>query len=347
MSMKNTNGLVIDKSRIVIEEEYRTIREEVGMIDLSFTSKLKVSGTEALDFLQEIVTKDLEFLSEEQTLSCLIFGEDGSLVGDTTIYVMADYLMLEVWPNCVENVLVYLKEKAPDTVYVEDISETTNILLIEGPKSWRVLQEYLPMSIQVIPFQNFSFFDYQGERFIIARLGYTAEYGYKIIGSPKVLKLFMDELLELSFNDIEVQQVSLDSLGVCRLEARFPDLSKELNSNQEILELGVNWLIDFNKNFPGKVKIMERLEAGLNRKAVCFVSEDEINPTDEVIVDGESIGHVQHVLYSPGLSAYAGIAFLNSEYAASGFRFLLMNGNEIETVSSPMVQANSLTIRME
>lgn len=330
-----------------IKQEYRMIREEVGVIDLSFTVKLKVSGADVLDFLQEFISKDLEFLSEEQTLSCLIFEQDGTLVGEIIIYVHEDYFMLEIWPEFSQNVLSYLKRYAPDTIKIEDISDTTTILLLEGPKSWRVLQEYLPMPIQVIPFQNFSHFKYNEEPLIIARLGYTAEYGYKIIGSPEAVGNFLKEILTIEFNDIEIQQVSLNSLDICRLEVRFPDLSKELMSNQEVLELGVNWLIDFNKVFPGRDKLLKRLRAGVDKKAVCFISDNEINLQEEVVVEGETIGHVQHALYSPGVKGYVGIAFLNHDYAASGFAFSLRDGAMIKTVSSPMVQAKSLSIRME
>ncbi|RFA32963.1 hypothetical protein CAI16_16500 [Virgibacillus dokdonensis] len=344
------NGKEVCLAYTDVNQEYQVIREEVGLLDFSFTTKLKVSGDRAADFLQQLITKDLDFLSEEQTLTCLLLEEDGSLVGEVTIYVLQDSYLLDVWPSFAEDVKAYLSKKVEGSseVEMEDITSHTGTFLLEGPKSWKVVQEFLPISVQVIPFQNFSYFEYMGKELIIARIGYSAEYGYKVIGDKDVVNKLNQELLDMEFSDINVQRVGLNSLEICRLEVRFPNLSRELDPNQQLLELGINWLIDFNKDFPGKEKLMESLENGLEKRAVCFISEGlDIKPKDKIVVDGETIGYIQHTLYSPSVNNYVGIAYLNIEYAAAGFSFLLENGNTIKSVSSPIVQAKSLSIRME
>ncbi|WP_237982246.1 glycine cleavage T C-terminal barrel domain-containing protein [Bacillus thuringiensis] len=329
-----------------LEEEYKAIREEVAVLDFSFNTFLKVSGDAAASFLQEIITKDLDYLTEEQTVNCLMLDEDGHLVADLTVYVMENGYILEIEPSLSEKAQDYLQSRLKDGVVIENLAGKLHMIQLEGPKSWEVTQSLLPFPIEILPYKNFAPFNFEGHNLYIARLGYTAEYGYKVFGPEAGINLFWKALFAYDLSEINIRQIGLDALDVCRLEVRFPDLSKEATSSKLIVESGVNWLLDFNKEFIGKDKNLEGLTSGLSQVLVCFTSDSKISENQNIIVDGNKVGYIQHTLYSPGLNRNIGVAYLDEMYVASGLTFTLDNDMTIKTVSSPMIYPKSLSIRI-
>ncbi|KAF0995273.1 glycine cleavage T C-terminal barrel domain-containing protein [Geobacillus sp. TFV-3] len=333
-----------------VEEEYEAIRHGVGICDLSFVTFLKISGENALSFLQKLTTKDLDFLMEGQTSTCLLLKEDGSFVGEVIVFVMADHYLLLVWPEYKEQVVSHLEshQSASEEVVIEEV-DNLHTFLLEGSYSWQLVQDIISFPIEVLPYKNFSPFNYEGRNLNIARLGYTAEYGYIIFGQKEdmdvIWKVIFD--LPLAREKDQVRQIGIEALDICRLEVRFPDLTKELGDSHSILESGINWLIDLNKeDFLGKAALLEQFKAGIDRQLVCFVSEEAIEVNEKIVIDGEKIGHIQHVLYSPGKDAYIGVAYVSKLYAASGITYHLESNKVIYSVSSPIVVAKSLSIRI-
>ncbi|MBP2000452.1 glycine cleavage system aminomethyltransferase T [Paenibacillus shirakamiensis] len=347
VSSKRIGNTEVPSVLTTLEDEYHAIRNEVALLDLSFTTRVSVSGTGALQFLQQLVTRDLEFLSEEQTLTCLLLHENGTIAGEIIIYVMHEYYLIEIWPQYSEEVLDILEKNKREDVTLEDVSDKLQMILLEGPRSWEIMQQLVSFPIEVLPYKNFALFEFQEYELFAARLGYTAEYGYKIFGpSEAVEELWSYITTDIKLGENRIQPIGIEALEVCRLEVRFPDLSSEATGYLPV-EAGVNWLMDLRKEFVGKGSNLEVLENGLQRKLVCFKSTaNEISPNQSIVVDGETIGHIQHVLYSPGLKCKIGVSYIDVKYAASGITYALDNQELIESVSSPMIYAKSLSIRM-
>ncbi|OFD52991.1 hypothetical protein BWGOE4_55260 [Bacillus mycoides] len=329
-----------------LEAEYKAIREEVAVLDFSFNTFLKVSGDSASSFLQELITKDLDYLTEEQTVTCLMLDEDGHLVTELIVYVMENEYLLEIEPSLSEKAQDYLQSHIQDGVVIENLAGKLHMIQLEGPKSWEVAQSLLPFPIEILPYKSFAPFHFEGNDLYIARLGYTAEYGYKVFGTEAGIDLFWKALFAYDLSEINIQQIGLDAHDVCRLEVRFPDLSKEATSNKLIVESGVNWMLDFNKDFIGKDKNLEGLTSGLSQELVCFTSESTVAKNQDILVDGNKVGYIQHTLYSPGINGSIGVAYLDEKYVASGLTFTLDNDMTINTVSSPMIYPKSLSIRI-
>lgn len=346
VNLKTLGGIEVPTVFSNLTEEYRAIREEVAVVDYSFNTRLRISGLGASKYLQQLITKDLDYLTEEQTVTCLMLKEDGTLVAEIIVYVMGDSFMLEVTPEYSLSLKDHLQAYVTEDVRIEDVTDSIHMILLEGPKSWEVAQALIPFPIEVLPYKNFVPFEEEGHDLFIARLGYTAEYGYKIFGGTVGIDTIWEKLFSLDLPNINVQQIGVDAIDVCRLEVRFPDLSKEYCENHLVVETGVNWLIDFNKDFIGKERSLEMLELGLQEELVCFTSNDNVEKNQSIVVEDLKVGYVQHTLFSPGLNKNIGVAYLKREYAASGLSFGLEKGMEIETASSPLVYAKSLTVRM-
>ncbi|BFH11598.1 aminomethyl transferase family protein [Paenibacillus melissococcoides] len=328
---------------------YEAIRSGIGVIELSSAGKIVVKGDEHVEFLDGLVTKDIQFMEEEKTAYALLLREDGTVIDLVNLFKNEDSITIITASDKKEQVLAWLqenREKQENQVEIEDISESHSLIGFEGPYAWKLAQQFLHFEISSLPFQSFAPTTFQGTEIILARTGVTGEYGYQLLFEREL----RDAVLEMmnSFEEIALQDVDKEALETAMLEIRHPYFEFKQGQELSLFEVCLEWFVDFYKDaFIGKEFLEQQLEKGISQRIVGFTtdSENPVSLDDEIYVGEHAIGKVIEFKESPGLHAKLGIGLLREPFAVSGIHFQIKDKQnrifEATTQSSPYILCKS------
>ena len=333
-------------------EEYGVLRSAIGLIDFSAAGKFRIGGDEHVQFVNRLVTKDIEFLDVEKSIYTAMLFEDGRIMDLVTLYKQEDAIIMEASPERRDQVWNWLMEQKLEDVELEDLSDAWASIAFEGPYAWKLGQSLVNFEISSLPFQSFVEIEWKGHKSMLARVGGTGEYGYKLIIPAELAIESWNELLGFTEDDLKVQAVGQEALDVSFLEVRQPSIKVE-GLNLNLYEACLEWLLTPHKEeFIGISALQGQKEKADGRKLVGFTfnKENELNQGDDLLIEDTKVGHVMQVHYSPSLEKNLGIGIVEQFFAVSGIEMEGLNtaGERVivETKSSPYVLPKSWSIKI-
>ncbi|MDQ2085435.1 hypothetical protein RBH29_03165 [Herbivorax sp. ANBcel31] len=335
-----------------VEEEYNFIRNEVGVIDCCTYGIYKIKGEGATKFLDQLATKDIEYLNINRISECYFLDNYANIVGWVFILRFDDYyLVLAPW-DCADKVYEWLKVNADDCVEISNLTGSKEIISVEGPKSFKILKEIMGIEIETIPLRGFTEEKWDSSDVCVARMGLSGEYGYAILTDLGKAGDLINELLK-SRENVKCKLCGINALELCMLEIRQPNLRYETKNKGNIFELAQQWLIQYDKeNFTGYEKLREMFEKPKERLVIGFECSEikNIKRETKVFVEDEIIGEVLHCIYNSQIGKTIGVILVKSIYAQSGIKLTLKIKDhlyEIKTLTAPYVKPISSTLKME
>lgn len=322
-----------------LKQEYQTLRNKQGLIDLSSCTLIEVRGAwEAL--LEQVLARDVEYLTAERGLLSLVLDENGVPVDVAVVYGRDDSVLIESSFGNGERLLAHLREHAPEGA---EIVERTDLVAIglEGPYSWGAIGRLIDQELPALPFEAVADAEWQGRQILFSRSGFTGEYGYKIIADHETVAEFWKQAAELA------PPVGQRALELAMLEVRQPVPYRELTDGASVSTVGLNWLMDSTKEaFLGRDAVMHDFRMPPAMKTVGFSSDVLPAPGTAVLADGEEIGSVVHAVRSVALGSTLGLIRVQSEYAAAGLELTLNGGSKgvLTTLASPYVIPKSWSV---
>jgi aminomethyltransferase len=302
-----------------IKEEHEAVRTKAGLFDVSHMGEIEVIGRDSLSYLQKLMTNDVSKLSISGAQYTAMCYENGGTVDDLLIYKLAqDHFILVVNASNIEKDYQWLNEHLEGDVKLDNLSEKTAQLAIQGPLSESVLQKLCPHT----NLEEIGFFQFQSDvtisgcKTLVSRTGYTGENGFEIYcDSNDVVKLWMD-ILDVG-RDAGVIPCGLGARDTLRFEAMLALYGQELTSDITPIEAGIGFAVKVNKevDFIGKAVLKEQREKGTKRKLVGVEMVDRGIPRHgyPVYKDGKQIGSITTGTQSPTLKRNIGLALLNIE----------------------------------
>jgi aminomethyltransferase len=313
-----------------ILNEHRAVRSAAGLFDLGHMGQVDVSGPDALNFLQYVTTNDVSTLEPGQAHYSLLPNDRGGVVDDIIIYrrpTGQEYMVVVNAANHDKDVAWLKKQRSDRTdleVKVEDISDKTGMIAIQGPNAVAIVQELTDASLSDMPYFSWQQANVAGIPAMLARTGYTGEDGFEFYTDIAQIGPLWDALLEAG-EPFGVVPVGLGARDTLRLEARMPLYGNELADDIGPLEAGLGWAVKLDKgNFIGRDKIAAMKEAGPPRRTVGFqLTERGGSPRShyDVCVNGRNVGYVTSGAMSPTLGENIGLALVEREVAGVGKPF--------------------------
>lgn len=338
-----------------LQDEYRKIRNGIGLVDYSYYGKFQISGFPALDFLNYINFSDVSRLAIGRAMSSLILKQDGTILCDAYIINQGDsYLLLTEGIDSME-VLVALEENNTSLsgkAVIQDLTRDLALIGLDGPFSWELLKEFIGLKVIGIRYLTTLANEIiEGIHMNIHRAGKTGEYGFLLqIPSDQTQRVW-ELLLERGVN-FDLQPCGYKTVDLCKLENRFINIHREGQLASNPLELNLRVLVSREKgNYLGKEQIQRALENGIQKKLIGILSlekEIPIEADSQVLYQDKLIGSVVNSNYSYTLEKWIGIAYLNPDYAYVGLDYTCRKGSDekqVRTVSSPFIFNRSLTVR--
>lgn len=300
-----------------VKIEHQTVRESVGVFDVSHMGELFISGDKALDFLQYITSNDVSKLIPGKVQYTCLPNANGGIVDDFLLYMIAknNYLLVVNASN-MEKDLAWINKHNTFGCTVDNQSDNFSLLAVQGPKSIELLQELTSVDLSEIKYYNFRIGSIADiDEVILSRTGYTGEIGFEIYVKNESVKQLWDALFATS---IEMKAIGLAARDTLRLEKGYCLYGNDINDTTSPIEAGLGWITKFTKEFVNHDNLKAQKEAGATKKLVGLELIDKgiaRNGYPIVNAEGNKIGIITSGTMSPTLNKAIAMAYVPKEFS--------------------------------
>ncbi len=308
-----------------VKIEHKTVREAVGVFDVSHMGEVFVSGDKALDFLQYITSNDVSKLTPGKVQYTCLPNNDGGIVDDFLLYMLDEnnYLLVVNASN-MEKDLAWIKQHNSFGCTINNQSDNYSLFAVQGPKAIDLLQELTAVNLFDIKYYNFKIGTIAGVAdVVLSRTGYTGEIGFELYVKNEDAKQLWDALFTTS---IELKPIGLAARDTLRLEKGFCLYGNDINDTTSPIEAGLGWITKFSKDFVNADALKLQKEEGPSKKLVGLELIDKgIARKDYPIVsaDGTEVGVVTSGTMSPTLEKAIAMAYVPKDSSKVGSEVLI------------------------
>jgi aminomethyltransferase len=306
-----------------INEEHAVVRNSVGMFDVSHMGEFMVTGPGSLELIQSVTTNDASKLTPGRAqYSCLPNG-NGGIVDDLLVYMMdTDKYLLVVNAGNIDKDWNWITSHNKAGVKMENISDRTSLLAVQGPKALMTLQKLTDVNLSTIPYYHFAVGKFDGlDNVIISNTGYTGAGGFELYFPNEHAQQIWDAIL-LAGEQYAIKPIGLGARDTLRLEKAFCLYGNDIDDTTSPLEAGLGWITKLDKGtFTDSDKMAKMKTEGVSRKLVGFEMVDRGIPRHDYEIadkDGNTIGKVTSGTQSPTLQRPIGLGYVKTAFAPVG-----------------------------
>ncbi|HJV20830.1 MAG TPA: glycine cleavage system aminomethyltransferase GcvT [Sediminibacterium sp.] len=306
-----------------INDEHATVRKNAGVFDVSHMGEFMLKGEHALDLIQRVTSNDASKIDNGQAQYSCLPNEQGGIVDDLIVYCIEKnktYLLVVNASNIEKdwNWIVAHNTKGVD---MENISNKTCLLAIQGPNATKILQPLTDKDIMNLKYYTFVQGTFAGvENVIISATGYTGSGGVEIYFEDKdgAADKIWNAIFEIGAPQ-GLKPIGLGARDTLRLEMGYCLYGNDIDDTTSPLEGGLGWITKFTKDFTAKAILEKQKAEGVQRKLVGFeMLERGIPRHDYLIKDasGNTIGKVTSGTQAPSLNKAIGLGYVTTAHAA-------------------------------
>lgn len=313
-------GFIMPLQYTGIIPEHRAVRQAAGLFDLSHMGEFRVSGSDAVQAIDRLVTNDIRGLEVGQVRYTPMTYPDGGIVDDLLVYRFADHLMLVVNAANIEKDFAWIEDHLQGDATLRDESDQTALIAIQGPRAADILQKLTEVDLSAIGYYHFTYGQVAGLDAIISRTGYTGEDGFELYVAPADAPVIWRSLLKAG-SDEGIMPVGLGARDTLRLEAAYMLYGNDIDSSTSPLEAGLGWTVKFGEaDFLGREVMEQQKASGLRRRMVQIEMLDRAIPRQHhrVWVDGDQVGELTSGTFSPTFQRGVGLGYVRADQARPG-----------------------------
>jgi aminomethyltransferase len=301
-------------------EEHMTVRNGVGVFDVSHMGEFTVKGTNALDLIQRVTSNDASKLVDGQAQYSCLPNDKGGIVDDLIVYKIKDNdYMLVINASNIDKDWNWISQFNTNGAEMKNISDDICLFAVQGPKATGVLQKLTKTDLRAIKYYHFAVGEFAGvPEVVMSNTGYTGSGGFEIYVHKQLAEKVWHDIFEAG-KDVDIKPIGLGARDTLRLEKGFCLYGNDIDDATSPLEGGLGWITKFTKDFTNAANIKKQKEEGVSRKLVGFKMVDRGIPRhDYQIKDaaGNVIGKVTSGTQSPMLGIGIGLGYVVSAHAA-------------------------------
>lgn len=304
-----------------VNAEHETVRNAVGVFDVSHMGEFLISGENALALIQKVTSNDASTLENGKAQYSCLPNKDGGIVDDLIVYKIKDeQYLLVVNASNIDKDWDWISSHNTFGAEMKNLSDNYSLLAIQGPKAVEAMQSLTSVDLSAIKYYHFEVADFAGiENVIISATGYTGSGGFEIYCKNSEVEQVWNKVFEAGAA-FGIKPIGLAARDTLRLEMGFCLYGNDINDTTSPLEAGLGWITKFTKEFTNSENLKAQKEAGVYRKLVGFELIDRGIPRhDYEIVDaeGNNIGIVTSGTQAPSLGKAIGMGYVKTEFAAA------------------------------
>ena len=316
-----------------INIEHQTVREKVGVFDVSHMGEFFVTGPNALSLIQRVCSNDASKLEDGEAQYSCFPNQDGGVVDDLIVYrIAAEKWLLVVNASNIDKDWAWINLHNTMGASLENSSDHYSLLAIQGPKAIQAMQSLTQENLSAIKFYTFKMNTFAGvENVIISATGYTGSGGFEIYCKNTQVAKIWTKVLEAGA-DWGIQPIGLAARDTLRLEMGYCLYGNDIDDTTSPLEAGLGWITKFNKDFINSESLKKQKEIGVSKTLVGFeLSQRGIPRQGYAIVDaqGNSIGRVTSGTMSPSMGKGIGLGYVPMALKEVGSQIHIQIRNKI------------------
>ncbi len=318
-------------------EEHNTVRNALGVFDVSHMGEFFVSGKGALELIQLVTSNDAAKLTDGKVQYSCLPNDQGGIVDDLLVYRINEesYLLVVNASNIDKDWNWISKHNRFDAV-MENRSDQMSLLAVQGPKALEAMQKLTDMQIVGMEYYTFKIGTFAGvENVIVSTTGYTGAGGCEIYMPNEAAEKIWHAVIEAGA-EFGIKPIGLGARDTLRLEMGFCLYGNDIDDTTSPIEAGLGWITKFTKTFVNCDAIKAHKENGTARKLVGFELLDRGIPRhgyDVVDASMNPIGVVTSGTQSPTLNKPIGMAYVPTALAKPGSEiFINIRGKALKAV---------------
>ncbi len=302
-----------------IIKEHEIVRKNAGVFDISHMGEVLLEGEDVLDFLQYLMTNDLNLLEVGKSQYSVICYENGTVVDDT-IYYMENNKRFRMIINAsnMDKDFKWINEHINGySVKITNISKDRCRLAFQGPNSDKLFDPLVDIDLSELKRFYFTNCNLDEVPLFTTRTGYTGESGFEISFEAQHAEKIWNTLLKTGASPI-----GLGARDTLRLEACYSLYGHEISDSITPIEANIGWVVKKKEgiDFIGKKILLNQKENGTSRILVGLNLLDRgiIRENYKIFKNGKNVGYVTSGGYSPTLKKTIGLALVKTELSSIG-----------------------------
>lgn len=302
--------------------EHETVRNGVGVFDVSHMGEFWLKGEKALDLIQKICSNDASKLVDGKAQYSCLPNNEGGIVDDLLIYrIASDEYMLVVNASNIEKDWNWIEKHNDLGVVMENRSDDYSLLAVQGPKAAEALQSLTEVDLINMKYYTFDFGTFAGvDNVILSATGYTGSGGFEIYFKNEDAETIWNAIFEAG-KAFDIKPIGLAARDTLRLEMGFCLYGNDIDDTTSPIEAGLSWITKFTKDFTNSEALKKEKERGPENKLVAFELDERGIPRhgyDIVDNNGKTIGRVTSGTQSPSLGKGIGLGYVPTIFSDVG-----------------------------
>lgn len=315
-----------------IVKEHNMVREKCGLFDVSHMGEIEISGKEAADFVQYLLTVDISDMEIGDVKYTPMCYENGGVVDDVLVYKDSRGYLLVVNASNLAKDLEWVNKNNKFDALVVNTSANVSQIAIQGPLAETILSKVIDK--KDLPQKYYTFNEIlikDNRRCVVSRTGYTGEDGFELYLGNDIAPEIWGEILIAGGEDIA--PCGLGARDTLRLEAGMPLYGNELSADITPLEAGLKYFValDSEDDFIGKEALKKQNENGLCRRR-CFIEltgKGIARSGDLVFIDDMRVGYLTSGTRSITLGKSVAVGMLKRPYNKIGTEIQIQVRNKM------------------
>ncbi|HEY4255956.1 MAG TPA: glycine cleavage system aminomethyltransferase GcvT [Candidatus Udaeobacter sp.] len=314
-----------------IVQEHQTVRNNVGIFDISHMGQFIVEGAAAREWLNAMLTNNIDKLDIGMGQYTFLLNERGGIIDDLIVYRIGDQkFLLVVNAGRTDEDFAWLHDHLPAVeaavsaageIGLTNRSADFGGVAIQGPRIGELFHVLFGKDVE-LPLRNaIADVPFDGISVSVARTGYTGEDGIEVFFRATDAVKFWNAALEKG-KPFGIKPCGLGARDTLRLEMCYPLNGSDLSPDRNPIEAGLGFFVDLTKpNFIGRDTLLKTKEIGPREKLVPFRMKEKgppPRPHYAVLQNGRRIGEVTSGTLSPSLNWGVGMAYVSAAHAKIG-----------------------------
>ncbi|WP_426292897.1 glycine cleavage system aminomethyltransferase GcvT [Dyadobacter endophyticus] len=303
-------------------DEHHTVRNAVGVFDVSHMGEFSIKGPGALALVQKVTSNDATALYDGKVQYGYLPNATGGVVDDLLVYRIAeDDYFLVVNASNIEKDWNWIQSHNTEGVAMENLSDSLCLLAVQGPNATAALQKLTDVELASMEYYSFKIGEMAGIKdIIISATGYTGAGGFEVYVKNEDAEKMWNAIFEAGA-ELGIKPVGLGARDTLRLEKAFCLYGNDIDDDTSPLEAGLGWVTKFTKDFINSEALKAQKDAGLKRKLIGFEMIDRGIPRGHYELcdaEGNKLGEVTSGTQSPTLQKGIGLGYVPSEFSKAG-----------------------------
>jgi len=311
------NHMLLPAAFGTLEDSYHHLKEYVQVWDVAAERQVEISGNDSAKLVQLMTCRDLSKSKDGRCYYCPIIDDNGGLINDPVVLRLNEN---KWWVSLADSdVILFAKGLAIGNKFDVKIFEPdVDIMAVQGPKSFNLMEKVFGDKIVNLKFFGFDYFEFGGDKHLIARSGWSKQGGYEIYveHNDSGLKLY-DHLFEIG-KEFNVKPGCPNLIE--RIESGLLSYGNDMDNGDNPYECGFDKYIniDSDVDFLGKEKLKQIKSDGIKKKLMGVKFDtDKISLTGSLDLtdqNNKKIGELRSACYSPHFKKVIGIAMMKKDH---------------------------------